>query len=140
MTEPDWTMECELCGRRRVVHGFTFRVEGAFDREGASPAIAFIEELRTSESRDERDIAATLAVRFRELAATGILRIPMQLNDLGHGISELKAGDVRIPFYESICGGKRTARLTHGFRKRGQKTPPREIRIATAIREEDRKR
>ncbi|TDC05822.1 type II toxin-antitoxin system RelE/ParE family toxin [Actinomadura bangladeshensis] len=113
-------------------------IEAAKDRDGAEQAANFIAKLERSRRRKDRDRIADIAVRFNDFAVNGRLRAPREINDLEDGIKEIKAGDVRLPFYEEQAGGHRgLVRLTHGFSKKQQKCPLKEIRKAIAIRRED---
>jgi hypothetical protein len=85
---------------------------------------------------------ADVALRFDEYARSGRLRVPLELNDLDTalGLREIKVGPARFPFYElaDLAHTVTVTRLTHGFTKGTDKTPPRELRKAKAIMELDR--
>ncbi|GAB7047891.1 hypothetical protein JCM9534A_30170 [Catenuloplanes indicus JCM 9534] len=102
---------------------------------GAAPADAFLEELIRKE--DFGRIADVL-IRFEEFARTGTLDVPLQLNSLGNDIWEIKAVDVRLPFYYANSHSRcRAVRLTNGFLKNGRECPPRYKRLAMRVRGED---
>jgi hypothetical protein len=86
---------------------------------------------------------ADVALRFDEYARTGRLRVPLELNDLDAavGLREIKVGLARFPFYEftDSVHAVTVTRLTHGFTKGTEKTPPRELRKAKAVMELDRR-
>jgi phage-related protein len=129
---------CARCGRSFYKRGPMKTIETAKDRAGEEPAEKFISDLECSGSRKKRERAADIAVRFEDYSRTGRLRT-RDLNDLEDGIRELKAGAVRLPFYDAVVNGHTNLiRLTHGFMKNGEKCPRKEIRKALAIRETDR--
>lgn len=74
---------------------------------------------------------------MEEFARAGTLKVPMQLNELMHGLWEIKAGDVRIAFFYTKHDARTVVRLCNGFIKAQQKTPRHEIDIAKWIRRED---
>ena len=89
------------------------------------------------DGRDGRLRLADLAIRFEDFARTGTLQVPRELRDLRDGIREIKAGDVRVLFFDTACSSKPAVRLTNGFRKRTQKTPRRSIDQAMWVRGKD---
>ncbi|HEU0131801.1 MAG TPA: type II toxin-antitoxin system RelE/ParE family toxin [Mycobacteriales bacterium] len=103
-------------------------VRAAVLADGSSPASEFYEAL------EERFRDAYL-VRLRKFADTGTLLAPQQLNALGDGLIEFKLSEgPRLVAYHA---GKRERGLvvvTHGFVKKGRRTPPGEIARAKAIR------
>lgn len=134
---------CAACGRTVYAQGAARIIEAARTANGEDLVNAYLTR------RDwllRRKVAlvdeATVALRFEEYARTGSLRVPLQLNDLdvSIGLLEIKAGAARFPFYELPDQLHRVmvARLTHGFTKGGDQTPPKEIRKAKAIMAIDR--
>jgi hypothetical protein len=130
--------ECTACGRTIYGKGAARIIEAARTATGED----LVNEYLTSKSwlrrrKVELVDEALVALRFDEYARTGRLRVPLQLNDLDSsiGLHEIKAGPARFPFYEVTdrLHAVTVARLTHGFTKGGDKTPPREIRKAKAI-------
>lgn len=110
-------------------------IEAARMASGVAPADAFLDDLF---NREEYEKLADVSLRFEEFARTGTLSIPLQLNSLGNGIWEIKAVNVRLPFYYvDSHAGYRTIRITNGFVKKGSKCPPRHIRTAMRVRGED---
>ena len=115
-------------------------IEAAKDRKGAEPADAFIEKIMSGTRQKDVERAINIAIRFDEYARTGRLRGgTLQLKNLRAGIREIKAGDVRLLFYDATAQSHQDLlRLTNGFLKTGDNTPLRHIRYAVKIREEDR--
>lgn len=108
------------------------------------------------------DHLATLALVIDDFAARPPQLRANEVNDLGAELWELKAGTLRVPSFGAECAGERTAndahrrlvlpgivrspagsnhtaRFTHVFEKRTQRTPRREIDKALAIKREDRR-
>ncbi|MFK0192441.1 type II toxin-antitoxin system RelE/ParE family toxin [Kitasatospora sp. NPDC090308] len=113
-------------------------IEAARTREGAAEADTFIADLEQNwKKRDNLRRLADIAIRLEEFADTGKLRVPMQLNFLTAELHEIKAGDVRLPFFYCTHRTKKTARLTHGFIKKSQKTPRKEISKGLWVMKED---
>lgn len=115
-------------------------IEAAWDRDGAAAADQFLNELLVSRKRKDRQRLADVLVRFESYCRTGTLKVPMELNDLRDGIREIKAGDVRLPFFHVDPSPAGAVRLTHGFLKGTQRAPFKEIARAIGIRREDGKR
>jgi hypothetical protein len=129
---------CFRCGRIFYKRGPRKTIESALDRENKQPATEYITKIERSRSRANRKRAADIAIRFEDYARFGRLRAPREVNDLEDGIKEIKAGDVRLPFYEANAADHSDLiRLTHGFHKNSKDCPPPEIRRAIAIRRED---
>ncbi|WP_418063941.1 type II toxin-antitoxin system RelE/ParE family toxin [Pimelobacter simplex] len=119
--------------------GDVYAIELALDRSGNSLVGAFLNKLAGGKGAD-RDRLADILVRLEKFAQKGILIVPRELNQLTDELWEIKAGTVRLPFYYrpgQPCG---QVRLTHGFVKRSEKTPRREIDLGMAIMREDLKR
>lgn len=153
--ETDWNM-CECCTRQKVSISGIKTIEFAFDREGGHLGTAFLNGLTNRAkqgliARSKGKMAsvpnstkAEMMVILQSYAENGRLIIPRQLNELGtrdgQDLFEFKAGNLRLPFYKSDCGTTKLARITHGFVKRGKKTPRKELDLGFAIINEDRKR
>ena len=129
--------ECGRCQRVCFERGGRVMIEGARDGYGGTLADEFIQELESSKSKKNLNRLADIAVRFEEYSLHGTLEVPRELNQLTPIISEIKAGDVRLPFYETNTCHSRVARLTHGFVKRQQRTPRKEIHKAEWVYRED---
>ncbi|MFY1696693.1 MULTISPECIES: type II toxin-antitoxin system RelE/ParE family toxin [unclassified Solwaraspora] len=121
-------------------------VEGARLSSGKVLVEEFFESLAGRKFRDGlrrvsgMDLLAAIALRFEDLARTGTLPIPRELNELRSDIWEIKAERVRLPFYwTQIPFASRAIRLTHGFIKATAKTPRKEIDCAIWVRKEDLK-
>lgn len=130
---------CETCGRYVLETGVKYAIEAALDREGSPAAGEYLDSLSRGRGKG-RDLVADMLIRMEQFARTGELIVPKQLNHLRAELWELKAGTLRLPFYYrrgAACG---QVRLTHGFTKRGEKTPIREIDRGLAIMREDSKR
>jgi hypothetical protein len=114
-------------------------IEAARLPDGSAPADDFLVMLEESKGELRRRLA-DIAVRFEDYAHRGTLRVPRELNDLGDGIREIKAGNVRLPFFEienqehSPVG---VVRLTNGFVKKTWNTPRKHILKAVWVRGKD---
>jgi phage-related protein len=130
---------CESCGRRVMERGDTYAIEAALDKDGVGQAGAFLDELAAGSDR-QRDLVSDMLIRLETFARTGKLIVPRELNYLRGDLWEVKAGTLRLPFYyrkEASCG---QVRLTHGFVKRSERTPRREMDRGEAIIREDQQR
>jgi hypothetical protein len=105
-------------------------IEAAVRLDGSVPVHEFLQTISQSQ------LAAVL-VRFEDLARFGTLTVPEQLNDLHHGLWEIKAETVRLPFYYAQHPGTQAVRLTSGFHKNQRFTQNRHIRYARMIWSED---
>jgi hypothetical protein len=115
-------------------------IEVARTRAGEVRADAFIVELERRAARGKQDALRRLsdiAIRFEEYAQMGTLRIPLELNQLTDNIWEIKAGDVRLPFFEVPESPSGAVRLTSGFIKGTWRTPRKFIDEAEWVRRED---
>lgn len=131
--------ECPECGRRVLEQGAKYAIEAGLDRDGVGQAGLFLDSLEAGSAR-QRDLLAGMLIRLEVYARTGKLIIPRELNHLRGELYEIKSGTLRLPFYRRLdqpCG---QIRLTHGFTKRGEKTPMREIDRGEAIIREDGRR
>ena len=133
---------CAACGRTIYAQGAARIIEAARAAGGQDlideyltkkPWLLWRKEVLVNE--------ANVALRFDEYARIGTLRIPLELNDLDLtiGLREIKVGVARFPFYELTDSqhAVTVTRLTHGFTKGTEQTPPREIRKAKAIMQLD---
>jgi len=115
--------------RRLVYHGKMFRIAFARDREGACPAEEFFDELPIADK-------AKLDNLFRIMGDLGKHNNPEKFGDLEDGLYEFKSFKIRMPFaYAEDERG--LILITHGFRKKKDKTPPAEIVRARRILQED---
>jgi phage-related protein len=90
----------------------------------------FIDALSVSEK-------AKVATLFKMLGE-GQTNNREKFGDLENGLYELKSFQIRIPFaYSQLPSEKGTILLTHGFRKKRDKTPPSEIDRAKRVLRED---
>lgn len=151
----EWN-ECDCCTRQKLVVSGKKTIEFAFDRNGEHQGVSFLERVKRTgrvgllaRSRSQRRTVSTtdltdMFVRLQSYAIKGRLVVPHQMNDLGkrdgQQLWEFKAGDLRLPFYETNCGPTGLARITHGFVKSGKKTPRKELDLSHGIIREDRKR
>lgn len=83
---------------------------------------------------------ADVATVVETYARTGELEKPRELNDLEGDLRELKAGDVRLSFYEVTddLHGKPVIRLTEGFLKTQLPTQRKHINWGLRVVREDR--
>ncbi|MFB8209199.1 type II toxin-antitoxin system RelE/ParE family toxin [Streptomyces sp. NPDC056010] len=129
---------CTDCNRITYERGATLMIEAARTTEGKFEAEEFIADLENKIRRKGNlQRLADIAVRMEEFADRGALRIPLQLNHLRDDIWEIKAGDVRLPFFYCEHFTGKTVRLTHGFLKESQKTPRKHIVKALWVMRED---
>ncbi|MEV6863279.1 hypothetical protein AB0M44_20020 [Streptosporangium subroseum] len=112
-------------------------IEAARTIAGECRADAFIKKLEASRARRDAERLADILVRFERYAITGSLAIPRELNDLRDGIKEIKAGDVRLPFFDVPKSSTGAIRLTSGFIKKSWRTPRGYIDEAIWVRRED---
>jgi hypothetical protein len=134
---------CGDCGRTVYASGQMRIIEAARISEGIEPVEAFLRGLETSRkgrSAQKNTLRlADIAIRIETYARTGNLETPRELNDLRDGLREIKAGDVRLPFYELIDENHLAmiARLTSGFFKGTQETPRKQIAKGLWVMRED---
>ena len=118
-------------------------VEGARTNgpQAATPSVEFIESLK--ENQDQQRLAL-IQTRLERFSRQGEQSLGRNVRELRDGLWEIKAGDVRLPFFhidetmESRCDRGTVIRLTHGFIKRGMRAPEAEINRARWIWGEDR--
>jgi phage-related protein len=126
---------CGDCGRIVYERGGQIVIEAARRPSGEALAENFLADL---DARGQYSELAEIAIRLEDFALNGTLTVPLQLNNLGDGIFEIKTPTVRLAFYYAQHPGNvQAVRLTNGFFKRGRKTPPRHIRLAKRMRAED---
>jgi hypothetical protein len=120
------------CGHTRII-------EAARTRDGEEPAEEFMQRLEDSKKKSDLQRFADVAIVFEEYGSRGTLRVPRELNQLRDGLWEIKAGDIRFPFYEMTDGHHPAvvARLTGAFTKGTRRTPRREIDRALWVMKED---
>jgi len=115
--------------RRLAYRGQKFRIAFARDRQGAYPAEEFFDQLPKADQ-------AKLQNLFRILGDLGKHNNDQKFGDLGDGLYEFKSFQIRMPF--SYAQNERELVLiTHGFKKKKDKTPPPEIARARKILSED---
>lgn len=113
-------------------------IEAARTRDGKAEADLFIGQMEVDrKKKGNLRRLADIAIRMEEFSDRGTLRVPMQLNQLTDDLHEIKAGDVRLPFYYCSHYTGKTVRLTHGFLKKSQKAPRKEIGKGLWIIRED---
>ncbi|MFG1921234.1 type II toxin-antitoxin system RelE/ParE family toxin [Cryptosporangium sp. NPDC048952] len=114
-------------------------VEGARVNE-QTPSAQFIEELKRD--GDETRLAKIQAC-LETYSRHGEEHLGRDIKELRQGLWELRAGDVRLPFFrvtgeaQKRCEHHTVVRLTHGFKKQGQRIPRNQIDHADWIRRED---
>jgi hypothetical protein len=134
---------CTVCGRTIYAQGAARIIEAARAAGGQDLVDEYLTKKPWLLWRKKVQVnEADVALRFDEYARTGTLRVPLELNDLDVtiGLREIKVGVARFPFYE-LTDSQHTVtvtRLTHGFTKGTDETPPRELRKAKAVMELDR--
>ena len=94
---------------------------------GASTVFEFIESIK-NEFRSNQCLAL-----IRDFAANGLRRNSNKYGNLKDGIFELKPGQYRFPYFYDV---EKIAVISHGFIKKGRKTPRGEITKAKAARTE----
>ncbi|MGW5610156.1 type II toxin-antitoxin system RelE/ParE family toxin [Streptomyces sp. NPDC003753] len=112
-------------------------IEAARIADGSSPVDEYLNALLASRKESDQERLAKILIRFEAFARRGKLEIPRELNDLRNGLWEFKAERDRVPFFYLASNPSRALRATHGFFKRQQKTPRKEINWALRIRRED---
>ena len=122
-------MKRRYVDRPIVVRGCLRAIEYAVCANGSMPAREFIEGMVESERQ-------RLGVLFRRMADTGEIHNPQQFKKIKDKIYEFKRYQTRLGCFQV---GDRW-RLTHGFIKKTDKWPKREIERATRIRKEDLER
>jgi len=97
----------------------------ARDRSGVYPAEEFFDQLPIGDK-------AKIDQLFRILGDLGKHSNEQKFGDLGDGLYEFKSFQIRMPF--AYAEGERGLILiTHGFRKKREKSPPSEIARARRI-------
>ncbi len=93
------------------------------------PARDYLQDLRDADCSELR----RFLVLFERIAEHGVIRNKTQFRKLEGGIWEFKRGDHRMLCFQD----GRAYVLTHGFRKKRQKCPRREIEKAQRIMSKD---
>ncbi|MFJ3650505.1 type II toxin-antitoxin system RelE/ParE family toxin [Streptomyces murinus] len=112
-------------------------IEAARIADGSCPVDEYLNALFTSRKDSDRERLAKILIRFEAYARRGKLEIPRELNELRDGLWEFKAERDRVPFFYLVSNSSKALRVTHGFFKRQQRTPLRQINWAIRIRRED---
>ena len=112
-----------------AVHGRERTIQYAIRGNGSMPAKKFIEGLSAGEQ-------AKVAVLFKKMAGTARIWNTTQYKKVEGNIWEFKRHQIRVMCFQV---GKRLV-LTHGFRKKVDRTPRSEIKRAERIREEHSRR
>lgn len=104
-------------------------IEAAVCLDGFSPAQQFLDQLGEADQQK-------LAALFAWMAEHAVIRNEEKFKKLGGAIWEFKSFQIRIPCFQD----GRAWVLTHGFIKKQQKAPRREIERAERIMQEDQQR
>jgi len=110
-----------------ITEGSAFTIYGMMAGE---PVTQFLEKLRKMDDAEY----ARIDRRITQMAERGSSRRQDEFNDLGNGLFEMKSrGGTRIMFFYDkgwlvIC--------THGFVKKSQKTPRRQLELARTRKSE----
>ncbi len=131
---------CTTCHRSIIAQGPARIIEAARTLEGAEPAEEYIAKLENSRRKTDLDRLAVVVIVLEEYARLGRLRIPLELNQLRDDLWEIKAGVIRLPFYEPNDSSHVSVvtRLTSGFVKKQRNTPQGEIRRGIWVMGQDR--
>ena len=118
--------------RRVAYRGTVFAIAFAREISGACPGCKFFDDLTQLDK-------AKLMALFQIAGDHGKFYNPEKFGDLGRGLFEFKSFQIRMPFaYARIERG--LILITHGFMKKKDKTPRKEITRAWRIFEEDQAR
>jgi len=112
-----------------AVHGRKRTIQYAMCANGSMPAKEFVESLSQGEQ-------TKLAVLFKRMADTGEIRNREQYKKVEGDIWEFKRHQVRVMCFQV----RKRVILTHGFRKKANRTPRSEIERAKRIRAEHLRR
>jgi len=117
--------------RRLAYSGRTFKIAFARDHSEVSPGESFYDGLPPDEK-------AQLFKLFQILGdeTLGAPRNPKKFGVLDHELYEFKSFQIRMPFAYAK-GDRGLVLISHGFRKKKDKTPPSEIAKAKKILQED---
>ncbi len=117
--------------RRLAYSGRTFKIAFARDHSGVSLAEKFYDGLPPDEK-------AQMLRLFQILGdeTIGVPRNPKKFGVLDHELYEFKSFQIRMPFAYAK-GDRGLVLISHGFRKKKDKTPPSEIAKAKKILQED---
>ena len=104
------------CGRTIYEQGRERIIEAARTLAGEEPAEELLARLEASGRQKDVERLADTVIVLEDYARKGELEMPRELNKLRDGLWELKAGDVRLPFYElgDRAHSLVVARLTSG--------------------------
>jgi phage-related protein len=117
--------------RTIIHHGKMLKVAFARDHSGVSPAEDFFDGLSVIEKSQLHKLFEILCNDTH-----GEPRNPKKFGVLADGLYEFKSFQIRMPF--AYAKGERgLVLITHGFRKKKDKTPPSEIAKAKKILQED---
>ena len=115
--------------RRVAYQGTIFAIAFAREKNGDCPAGEFFDGLSLLDK-------AKLMALFQIAADHGKFHNPEKFGDLGDGLYEFKSYQIRMPF--AYAKSERALILiTHGFKKKKDKTPKEEITRAWRIYNED---
>jgi phage-related protein len=106
-----------------------FRIAFARDGVGSYPSEEFFDQLPKADQ-------AKLVNLFRILGDHGKHSNPEKFGDLEDGLYEFKSFQIRMP-YAYAQYEKGLVLITHGFKKKKDKTPPSQIERARKILAED---
>ena len=123
-----WRLSVE---RNVAYSGTTYRIAFARDHSCESPAEAFYDGLPPDEKAQLYKLFQILGDEIR-----GSPRNPKKIGVLDHELYEFKSFQIRMPFAYAK-GDRGLVLITHGFRKKKDKTPPSEITKAKKILQED---
>jgi phage-related protein len=112
-----------------VATGAMRTIEAAVCLDGNSPAQEFLDQLAEADQQK-------LAALFARMADHGVVTNEEKFKKLEGAIWEFKSSQIRIPCFQD----GRAWVLTHGFLKKKQKAPKREIERAERIMHEDQQR
>ncbi len=149
-----------MCGRALLIDGAVNRMEAAVDSAGRPAAIDWLDSWVTRPRKSRIRKLADLQAALEDFGDSPQHLRLTELNSLGQDLWELKVGKIRLPFVAAKCSGTVSraadqlqlvlpqhvpapppgsccARATHGFAKKTEKTPRRELEIARAIGRED---
>lgn len=117
--------------RRLAYSGRTFRIAFARDHSGVSPAEVFFDGLTPAEKAQMLKLFQILGDETH-----GVPRNPKKFGVLDHELYEFKSSQIRMPFAYAK-GDRGLVLISHGFRKKSDKTPRSEIAKAKKILQED---
>jgi phage-related protein len=119
-----------LAGRPIAYKGRAFTIAYVVDRNGRSPGKEFFDAL-------PREDQAKVMSLFGRLGDYGSISNPEKFRKLEGNCYEFKSFQIRMPCFFLPAG---LVLITHGFRKKRDRTPREEIERAKRIFEEDQER